>query len=158
MAFTHGPQQSDHAKNVRDSVAEQINRISRGLYTNGHCHQTQSNDSTIPCQPASAKMTYLVQLDLLLHDIRRSLLQFNIGGLRRLQGYGIFTGSALPITLLYCSALQSADTRLSGLWDMGAMKRLVKRRVIQSTLEEISLELDDVFLCVLVSMQHFRLK
>ena len=142
MTFTHGSE-PDRAKNVRDSVAEQINRISCGLYTNGHRHETQSNDSTIPCQPAPAKMTCLVQLVLLLHDIRRSLLQFNISSLRRLQRYGIFTGSTLPITLLYCSALQSADTKLSGLWDMGAMKRLVKRHLVQSTLEEISLELSN---------------
>ena len=100
MAFTHGSE-SDHAKNVRDSVAEQINRISRGLRTNGHRHETQSSDSTIPAQPVPAKMTCLVQLVLLLHAIRRSLLQFNIGGLWRLQGYGFFTSLTLPITLLY---------------------------------------------------------
>jgi hypothetical protein len=156
MAFTH-ESESDRAKNVRDSIAEQINGIFRGLYTNGHRHETQSNDSSISCQPTPAKMTCLVQLAFLLHDIHRSLLQFNIDGLRRLQGYGICSGSTLPIALLYCSALQSADTELSGLWDMGPMKRLMKRRFIQSTLEEISLELDDAFVCVLVSTQRFHL-
>jgi hypothetical protein len=87
MTCMHGPQY-DRAENVRNSVAERIDAISRGLRANGRLHETQSNDSIIPCRPAPAKMTYLVQLLSLLHGIRRSLLQFNIDGLRRLQGYG----------------------------------------------------------------------
>ena len=158
MTFTHGSE-SDRAKNVRDSVAEQINRISLSLYTSIRRHETQSNHPTIPYQPASAKMTCLAQLVLLLHDMRRSLLQFNIGGLRRLQGYGIWNfqwlNSSDWLTLLQRTPICRHQTlRIMG---DGCMKRLVKRRLIQSTLEEISLELDDVFVCISVSMQHFHL-
>ena len=78
-------------------------------------------------------------------------------GVCRVMEFSLARIGTLPITLLHCSALQSADTKLSGLWDMGAMKRLVKRRLIQSTLEEISLELDDAFVRVVVSMQHFHI-
>jgi len=43
------------ANNVRGSVAEQINRISHGLYTNGHRHETQSTTPPFHASPHPLK-------------------------------------------------------------------------------------------------------